>query len=292
MKKLMSKEIKFKLWEVVLAVLTLVGMVGGCIASDMVVVTPLFVEFITITAQIVGNITLVTVVLALIYLAFLYRDKVGAWFNKYAHIILIVGIIALILIIVFGITHQVKIGAMPVEAIITMMKVGITAGILLGSLAILWLVYFFISNFIETKRRFQRVRRNKKKVSRMHKQQYILRNLREHQDTEREGSLANRTNVAVLYTVSMTGDIRVQDVEAEDILGNKLELKALYNAKIFEKLANVSIGGETPEIERFVKFHNTLDQLLKLKMITKREAATAKVASIRISDENLALLLS
>lgn len=258
MKNILNKKVSCPLW----AVIAIVAFIVLAIGTGNITVSDSFITVVEITTLlIIGSITTITVTKILLDKASLIRDFVIKNINT-----IIVGlVIILIITLVFGIVHQINIGAMSEEALKDLAIIGILIVNILLIITIISIVKLTIN-----KKRLKNRNRMKRLASLIMKSNMNITNV------SSDKMIIVKALVTDLYNLS------VQDI----IVNNNINIKKLYKSEVFLSLLNES----TTVTKDLDSFKNSFDILVANNYISTLEAATAKVVTFSVDREILKLL--
>ena len=256
MKNILNKKVSCPLW----AVIVIIAFIALAIGTGNITVSDSFITVVEITTLlIIGSITTITVTNILLDKASLIRDFV----IKNINTIIISLVIILIITLVFGIVHQINIGAM---SIYVLKKIAI-AGIIVTSIVLI----ITIINIIKLDIKYKKAKRKNK----MHKLASLI--------TKSSKFIPNSKNIITIKAlVTDLYSLSVQDI----IVNNNINIKKLYKSEVFLSLLNES----TTVTKDLGSFKNSFDILVANNYISTLEAATAKVVTFSVDREILELL--
>lgn len=259
MKNILNKKVSCPLW----AVIAIVAFIVLAIGTGNITVSDSFITVVEITTLlIIGSITTITVTKILLDKASLIRDFVIKNINT-----IIVGlVIILIITLVFGIVHQINIGAMSEEALKDLAVIGILIVNILLIITIISIVKLTIN-----KKRLKNRNRMRRLASLIMKSNINIANV------SSDKMIIVKALVTDLYNLS------VQDIIVNN---NNINIKKLYKSEVFLSLLNES----TTVTKDLGSFKNSFDILVANNYISTLEAATAKVVTFSVDREILKLL--
>ena len=259
MKNILNKKVSVSLWKAVTVFLFIVSFISLGIATGNIVVSETFIDGIKVIVGVnIGIITVIIVGKLLLDKASLIKNFI----SKNINTIIISLVIILIITLVFGIVHQINIGAM---SIYVLKKIAI-AGIIVTSIVLI----ITIINIIKLDIKYKKAKRRNK----MHKLASLI--------TKSSKFIPNSKNIITIKAlVTDLYSLSVQDVIVEENMDRKL-----YKSENFMSLLN-----ETVVVSKELGcFETSLDFLVSNNYISSLEAATAKVVTFYVDREVLELL--
>lgn len=257
MENILNKKVSCPLW----AVIAIVAFITLAIGTGNITVSENFIDAIKlITVVIIGTVTTINIGKSLLDKASLIKEFIANYIN---HIIVAL-IIILIGSLVFGIVHQINIGAM---SIYVLKKIAI-AGIIVTSIVLI----ITIINIIKLDIKYKKAKRRNK----MHKLASLI--------TKSSKFIPNSKNIITIKAlVTDLYILSVKDIKA-NIKDNNI--KKLYRSEVFMTLLNESVRVS----KELGIFQNSFDTLVANKYISTMEAATAKVVTFNVDRDILTLL--
>ena len=255
---LLSKKITCPLWTVI----SIVAFISLAIGTGNITVSDSFITVMKLITVIVSvSMTIVFVAKALLN----YKDSIIEFFIANTTKIIIVLIITLVATLLSGCLYQVSIGAMQETVLdnIIVIEFGTVLFIFIG-------VITNIVKLLNTKKAIKR-------KARMHKLASLIVKTNLNNITAKN-TIKIKALVTDLYTLS------IQDITT---IAN-VDVSSLYNSDTFTSLLNENANVSVSKDLGF--FQNSLDYLVTNHCITSMEAATAKVVTLYIDKDILALL--
>ena len=256
--EILNKKVSCPLWAVIsiVAFITLAVGTGNITFSD---------NFITVAKLITTIIVGIIIVGAIGKLLINHKDSIIEFIIANTTKIIIILIVILIATLLSGCLYQVSIGAMQETVLdnIIIIEFGTVSFIFIG-------VITNIVKLLNTKKAIKR-------KARMHKLAFLIVKTNLNNITAKN-TIKIKALVTDLYTLS------IQDITT---IAN-VDVSSLYNSDTFTSLLNENANVSVSKDLGF--FQNSLDYLVTNHCITSMEAATAKVVTLHIDKDILALL--
>lgn len=261
MENIINKKVTVSLWKLIAFITFTIGFITLGIATENIVVSNNFI----IVAKIITVIVVGTIITIKIVKLLLNKiDSIREFVTNHINYIIIGLIVVLIANLVFGIVHQINIGAMSESVLILLAKIGILTASVLLIISIINMIKLIID------------KKKIKREARMRKLASIIAKTSNNVINDKNNNVFVKALVTDLYSLS------VQDV----IVEKNMNPRKLYKSEKFMSLLN-----ETVVITKELGvFQASFDLLVKNKYISAIEAATAKVVTFYVDREVLSLL--
>lgn len=259
MENILNKKITCPLW----AVISIVAFITLAVGTGNITVSENFIDAIKlITVVIIGTVTTINIGKSLLDKASLIKEFIANYIN---HIIVAL-IIILIGSLVFGIVHQINIGAMSEKELKKIAIVGILVVTILLIASITNIIKLTISQ-----------KRNKRR-NRMRKLASLIARQNINFNTDSLNTIQIKALVTDLYSLSVQDITTIADVD----------MSPLYNSDTFMSFINENANVTVTKDLGF--FKNSLDYLVANHCVSTMEAATAKVVTFYVDRDILTLL--
>ena len=255
-----NKKVTVSLWKLIAFITFTIGFITLGIATENIVVSKNVVDVAKIiTIIVVGTIAVVNIGKILLDKIDFIKEFVT---NQINYIIVSLFII-LIANLVFGIVHQINIGAMSESVLKTIAIVGV----------IIVSVIFIMSSTNIIK--LSIAHKEMKKKTRMRKLASLI--------VKSSKAVNSNNTIKIQALVTDLFSLSVQDIVIND---NTINVKKLYKSEIFMSLINDT----TAVSQELGSFKNSFNTLVSNNYISSLEAATAKVVTFNVNREVLELL--
>lgn len=260
--EILNKKVSMEIWKFLAFMIVVVGFGVLGIATDNIMLSNNFIIVAKIiTVIIVGTIVAIKIVKLLLNKI----DSIKEFVTNHINYIIIGLIAVLVAILIFGIVHQINIGAMSESVLKTIAIIGV---IIISILLIVDLL-----NIIRLSIAYKKIKKKtkmKRLASLVMKSNMTINNS------------SNRKIIIKALVTDLYGSLSVQDIIAEE----NIETKKLYKSETFLSLINNIITVS----QELGGFQASFDLLVKNRYISAMEAATAKVVSFSIDRDILELL--
>ena len=261
--KILNKKINIMLWKLIAFITFVIGFGALGIATDNIMLSNNFI----IVAKIITIIVVGTIITIKIVKLLLNKiDSIREFVTNHINYIIIGLIVVLIANLIFGIVHQINIGAMSIYTLKHLAAIGIAIITILLIIDIVNIIKLIID------------KKQIKRKAKMHKLASLM--------VKSNNNIINNKNNDIIIEALVTDlySLSVQDIRATNIEDNIV--KKLYRSEIFMPLLNESVN----VTQDLGFFQNSLDILVNNNYISTMEAATAKVVSFSVDRDILELL--